>query len=97
MIKIGSIVKCINDDFKRGDVIRIGKHAFPEKGKLYTVIAIKEQSRGIGLFLEEIDQEINVIYSSFERIERMSFLSSRFELQANVNIQKELITKVEFI
>lgn len=95
MIKVGSIVKCINGNFNSCDINSIGESNFPKAGKLYTVAGIKEQHRGVGLLLEEIPKVVIVQYSSFCRPEQISFLASRFQNQLDpVEIQEQVINEL---
>lgn len=94
MIKVGSIVQCVNDTFSD----RPGRKPikFPVKGRLYTVVGIVEQPRGIGLRLEEIPDVIRVRHSrTVVRPENATFLATRFKEVVSSEIKIDELTHIE--
>jgi hypothetical protein len=92
-MKVGSLVVCVNDTFKHGDLDYIPNR--PEKGKHYFVRSIRTYTGGkTGLCLEEL---INPPGAFNSGLKEPTFLSNRFREIEGLDLAVEELIKEEIL
>jgi len=94
-MKIGSIVELINDNWSK----RVNYKNMPFKGKLYEVAGFTKGRKGLGIYIKERQEIINVTKDGISsHYDFPSFLKRRFkEVQPPMEISIESILEQELV
>lgn len=89
-MKVGALVKCINDTWKQKTIETVPNH--PIKGKYYTIRTVDKFPHGIGVTLEEITNARTVQYKG--QLVEPNFDAERFRELTDLPDIEELLEEV---